>query len=75
MNYIMLKHAPKNQLAGKEDVMGEAAVNMLGPAFGKIVNIFIALQLIANHKRILVGWLKTDTGFCKTYPHLETIVI
>lgn len=48
VNYIMLKHAPVSQLAGKEDVMGEAAVNMLGLSFGKIVNIFIALQLIAT---------------------------
>ncbi|WP_300690611.1 amino acid permease [Chryseobacterium sp.] len=48
INYIMLKHAPVSQLAGKEDVMGEAAVNMLGLSFGKIVNIFIALQLIAT---------------------------
>ncbi|WP_241330481.1 APC family permease [Chryseobacterium arthrosphaerae] len=48
VNYIMLKHAPVSQLAGKEDVMGEAAVNMQGLSFGKIVNIFIALQLIAT---------------------------
>lgn len=48
INYIMLKHAPINQLAGKEDVMREAANNMLGSNFGKIVNIFIALQLVAT---------------------------
>ncbi|MDR2237532.1 MAG: amino acid permease [Chryseobacterium sp.] len=48
VNFIMLKHAPVSQLAGKEDVMGEAAGNMLGAAFGKLVNIFIALQLVAT---------------------------
>lgn len=48
VNFIMLKHAPVSQLAGKEDVMGEAAGNMLGAGFGKLVNIFIALQLVAT---------------------------
>lgn len=48
INYIMLKHAPVHQLAGKEDVMREAAHNMLGISFGKIVNAFIALQLVAT---------------------------
>ncbi len=48
INYIMLKHAPVHQLAGKEDVMKEAANNMLGISFGKMVTVFIALQLVAT---------------------------
>ncbi|REC48206.1 APC family permease [Chryseobacterium pennipullorum] len=68
VNYIMLKHAPADQLAGKEDVMGEAAVNMLGPAFGKIVNIFIALQLIATISGYLwVGSRLTQAFAKETY--------
>lgn len=65
VNYIMLKHAPVNQLAGKEDVMGEAAVNMLGPAFGKIVNIFIALQLIATISGYLWVGSRLTQAFAK----------
>ncbi|MEF9480429.1 amino acid permease [Chryseobacterium sp. 1B4] len=65
VNYIMLKHAPVGQLAGKEDVMGEAAVNMLGPAFGKIVNIFIALQLIATISGYLWVGSRLTQAFAK----------
>jgi APA family basic amino acid/polyamine antiporter len=35
-------------LKGKEDVMGIAANYMFGTTFGKIVNVFIALQLVAT---------------------------
>ena len=48
INYIMLKHAPIEALKGKEDVMGIAANYMFGRTFGKIVNVFIALQLVAT---------------------------
>lgn len=48
INYIMLKHAPIEALKGKEDVMGIAANYMFGSNFGKIVNVFIALQLVAT---------------------------
>ena len=48
INYIMLKHAPIDALKGKEDVMGIAANYMCGSTFGKIVNVFIALQLVAT---------------------------
>lgn len=48
INYIMLKHAPIEALKGKEDVMGIAANYMFGTIFGKIVNVFIALQLVAT---------------------------
>ena len=48
INYIMLKHAPIDALKGKEDVMGIAANYMFGSTFGKIVNVFIALQLVAT---------------------------
>ena len=48
INYIMLKHAPIDALKGKEDVMGIAANYMFGTTFGKIVNVFIALQLVAT---------------------------
>lgn len=48
INFIMLKHAPVSRLIGKEDVMGVAANFMIGSNFGKIVNIFIALQLVAT---------------------------
>ena len=48
INYIMLKHAPIEALKGKEDVMGIAANYMFGTTFGKIVNVFIALQLVAT---------------------------
>ena len=48
INYIMLKHAPIEALKGKEDVMGIAANYMFGSTFGKIVNVFIALQLVAT---------------------------
>ncbi|REC63200.1 amino acid permease [Chryseobacterium pennae] len=65
VNYIMLKHAPVNQLAGKEDVMGEVAVNMLGLSFGKIVNIFIALQLIATISGYLWVGSRLTQAFAK----------
>lgn len=65
VNYIMLKHAPVSQLAGKEDVMGEAAVNMLGPAFGKIVNVFIALQLVATISGYLWVGSRLTQAFAK----------
>ncbi len=61
----MLKHAPVSQLAGKEDVMGEAAVNMLGLSFGKIVNIFIALQLIATISGYLWVGSRMTQAFAK----------
>lgn len=48
INYIMLKHAPIKALQGKEDVMGIAANYMFGSTFGKIINVFIALQLVAT---------------------------
>lgn len=48
INYIMLKHAPIDALRGKEDVMGITANYMFGSTFGKIVNVFIALQLVAT---------------------------
>ncbi len=48
INLIMLKHAPIQALKGQEDVMGIAANYMLGTTFGKIVNVFIALQLVAT---------------------------
>jgi len=48
INYIMLKHAPIEALKSKEDVMGIAANYMFGSTFGKIVNVFIALQLVAT---------------------------
>ncbi|WP_374363052.1 APC family permease, partial [Cloacibacterium sp.] len=48
INYIMVKHAPIEALKGKEDVMGIAANYMFGTTFGKIVNVFIALQLVAT---------------------------
>jgi APA family basic amino acid/polyamine antiporter len=65
VNYIMLKHAPVSQLAGKEDVMGEAAVICLG-LFGKIVNIFIALQLIATISGYLWVGSRLTQAFAKT---------
>lgn len=48
INLIMLKHAPISEMAGKEDVMGVAAQYMLGSHLGRIINIFIALQLVAT---------------------------
>ncbi|WBV51044.1 APC family permease [Chryseobacterium gambrini] len=65
VNFIMLKHAPVNQLAGKEDVMGEAANNMLGNTFGKVVNIFIALQLIATISGYLWVGSRLTQAFAK----------
>ncbi len=65
VNFIMLKHAPVSQLAGKEDVMGEAARNMLGVSFGKIVNIFIALQLIATISGYLWVGSRLTQAFAK----------
>ncbi|MBC7557487.1 MAG: amino acid permease, partial [Chryseobacterium sp.] len=47
INFIMLKNAPISLLQGKEDVMGIAAKFMLGKT-GKIINFFIALQLVAT---------------------------
>lgn len=65
VNFIMLKHAPVNQLAGKEDVMGEAANNMLGNTFGKVVNIFIALQLVATISGYLWVGSRLTQAFAK----------
>lgn len=65
INYIMLKHAPIHQLAGKEDVMGEAANNMLGHTFGKVVNIFIALQLVATISGYLWVGSRLTQAFAK----------
>lgn len=65
VNFIMLKHAPLHQLAGKEDVMGEAANNMLGHTFGKIVNIFIALQLVATISGYLWVGSRLTQAFAK----------
>lgn len=65
INYIMLKHAPVHQLAGKEDVMREAADNMLGISFGKIVNIFIALQLVATISGYLWVGSRLTQAFAK----------
>jgi APA family basic amino acid/polyamine antiporter len=65
VNFIMLKHAPINQLAGKEDVMGEAANNMLGHTFGKVVNIFIALQLVATISGYLWVGSRLTQAFAK----------
>lgn len=65
VNFIMLKHAPVDQLAGKEDVMREAANNMLGNTFGKIVNIFIALQLVATISGYLWVGSRLTQAFAK----------
>lgn len=65
INYIMLKHAPIHQLAGKEDVMGESANNMLGHTFGKVVNIFIALQLVATISGYLWVGSRLTQAFAK----------
>lgn len=65
INYIMLKHAPVHQLSGKEDVMGEAANNMLGISFGKLVNIFIALQLVATISGYLWVGSRLTQAFAK----------
>jgi APA family basic amino acid/polyamine antiporter len=65
INFIMLKHAPVHQLAGKEDVMGEAANNMLGLSFGKIVNVFIALQLVATISGYLWVGSRLTQAFAK----------
>lgn len=65
VNFIMMKHAPVNQLAGKEDVMGEAANNMLGNTFGKVVNIFIALQLVATISGYLWVGSRLTQAFAK----------
>lgn len=65
VNFIMLKHAPVNLLAGKEDVMGEAANNMLGNTFGKVVNIFIALQLVATISGYLWVGSRLTQAFAK----------
>ncbi|SIP90300.1 amino acid/polyamine/organocation transporter, APC superfamily [Chryseobacterium sp. RU37D] len=65
VNFIMLKHASVGQLAGKEDVMGEAANNMLGHTFGKVVNIFIALQLVATISGYLWVGSRLTQAFAK----------
>lgn len=65
VNFIMLKHAPVNLLAGKEYVMGEAANNMLGNTFGKVVNIFIALQLVATISGYLWVGSRLTQAFAK----------
>lgn len=65
VNFIMLKHASVSQLAGKEDVMGEVANNMLGQTFGKVVNVFIALQLIATISGYLWVGSRLTQAFAK----------
>ncbi|RNA61193.1 amino acid permease [Chryseobacterium nematophagum] len=65
INFIMLKHATLHQLSGKEDVMGEAANNMLGHFFGKVVNVFIALQLIATISGYLWVGSRLTQAFAK----------
>ncbi|WP_294312542.1 amino acid permease [uncultured Chryseobacterium sp.] len=65
VNFIMLKHAPASQLAGKEDVMVEVANNMLGKTFGKVVNIFIALQLVATISGYLWVGSRLTQAFAK----------
>ena len=65
VNFIMLKHAPVSQLAGKEDVMGEAANNMLGHTFGRVVNVFIALQLVATISGYLWVGSRLTQAFAK----------
>ncbi|WP_312390377.1 amino acid permease [Chryseobacterium sp.] len=65
VNFIMLKHAPVAQVAGKEDVMGEVANNMLGNTFGKVVNVFIALQLIATISGYLWVGSRLTQAFAK----------
>lgn len=65
VNFMMLKHAPVSQLAGKEDVMGEAANNMLGHTFGKAVNVFIALQLVATISGYLWVGSRLTQAFAK----------
>ena len=65
INYIMLKHASLDQLAGKEDVMDKAANNMLGLSFGKVVNIFIALQLVATISGYLWVGSRLTQAFAK----------
>jgi basic amino acid/polyamine antiporter, APA family len=67
INYIMLKHAPVHQLAGKEDVMREVANNMLGISFGKIVNVFIALQLVATISGYLWVGSRLTQAFAKEH--------
>lgn len=67
VNFIMLKHAPVSQLAGKEDVMGEAANNMLGHTFGKVVNVFIALQLVATISGYLWVGSRLTQAFAKEH--------
>ncbi|WP_415324446.1 APC family permease [Chryseobacterium sp. MMS23-Vi53] len=75
VNFIMLKHAPVNQLAGKEDVMGEAANNMLGHTFGKVVNIFIALQLVATISGYLWVGSRLTQAFAKENNLWKTLSI
>ncbi|WP_292009628.1 amino acid permease [Chryseobacterium sp.] len=65
INYVMLKHAPLDQLVGKEDVMAEAAKNMLGSSSGKLINIFIALQLIATISGYLWVGSRLTQAFAK----------
>lgn len=65
VNFIMLKHAPVSRLAGKEDVMGEAANNMLGHTFGRVVNVFIALQLVATISGYLWVGSRLTQAFAK----------
>ncbi|WP_419869493.1 APC family permease [Chryseobacterium sp. CT-SW4] len=65
INYIMLKHAPLNQLVGKEDVMAEVGKNMLGNSSGKLINIFIALQLVATISGYLWVGSRLTQAFAK----------
>nr|WP_314493848.1 amino acid permease [uncultured Chryseobacterium sp.] len=65
INYIMLKHAPVHQLAGKEDVMREVADNLLGISFGKLVTVFIALQLVATISGYLWVGSRLTQAFAK----------
>ncbi len=46
--YVLLKNATVNQLAGKEEVTFISFQNLLGSAGGKWVSVFIAIQLIAT---------------------------
>ncbi len=47
-NWVLLRHATVDMLAGKEDVSFIAFKNLLGEQGGKWVSFFIALQLIAT---------------------------
>jgi len=46
--FVLLKNATVNQLAGKEEVTFISFTNLLGSTGGKWVSVFIAIQLIAT---------------------------